>query len=165
MDNYTELKFEFSLDKLTKDMYNVINKSSWGEFNQISLTHMPGDKNWFSGIGFGGLMSTACTELNSDLYNTHYETLHNQIMKTHPFTRARLMLLKSKECMSFHSDFTKRIHVPLVTNTNCKMVIDDEVFHMLASDNLAYETNTMKQHTAFNANLNFDRIHILFDLI
>ena len=80
------------------------------------------------------------------------------------FTRVRLMNLVAGQCMSLHTDTQPRIHIPIVTNEQCLMIIDNEVKHMPAKGS-AWLTNTLKTHTALNANLTMNRIHILFDLI
>ena len=83
----------------------------------------------------------------------------NAILKDLNMYRSRVMRLKSKTCYSYHQDPTKRIHIPLVTNPNCFMVIDDEV-HRHPADGNHYLVDTTKIHTAVNASWE-DRIHII----
>lgn len=163
MDNFIRLDYQFDLDLLKKDVYNVTNLVGWGEKNQICLTHPPGEPNWF--VGTGALLTCRnFTEMNSFLKGTYYEKVHNTIKQDYPFARVRIMLLPGQRCFSLHADTTKRIHIPLSTNDQCMMIIDDEVKRMPA-DGSAWLTNTTKPHTALNGNLIFDRLHILFDLL
>ena len=37
------------------------------------------------------------------------------------------MMMNWKTCLTYHHDKTSRIHLPLVANEDCFMIIDDEV--------------------------------------
>ena len=73
--------------------------------------------------------------------------------------RTRVMRMSRKSCYSYHYDRTKRIHIPLVTNKNCFMVIEDEIFRYPADGNY-YIVDTTKMHTFVNASKE-ERIHIV----
>ena len=73
------------------------------------------------------------------------------------------MAMQHKKVMSIHTDTSKRIHIPLVTNENCLMMIERQIYHMPA-DGHAYLADTTKPHTAFNADHKLLRLHLLFDL-
>jgi hypothetical protein len=68
-----------------------------------------------------------------------------------PVYRARLMLAREKSCYSIHRDFSPRLHLPLVTNTQCNFLITDplEMFH-LPADGTTTWVNTRLPHTFFN---------------
>lgn len=63
--------------------------------------------------------------------------------------RTRIMRMKPKTCLSYHYDRTWRVHVPLITNPGCFLLIDKTAHHLEASG--AYRVNTTKYHTAINA--------------
>jgi len=63
--------------------------------------------------------------------------------------RTRIMRMKPKTCLSYHYDRTWRVHVPLITNPSCFLLIDKTAHHLKA--NGAYRVNTTKYHTAINA--------------
>ena len=63
--------------------------------------------------------------------------------------RTRIMRLKPKTCLSYHYDRTWRVHVPLITNSKCFLLIDGTAYHVPADG--AYKVNTTKYHTAINA--------------
>ena len=44
------------------------------------------------------------------------------------------------------------------------MLVDNEIIHLPADGN-PYLVNTRKRHTALNSNKDFDRIHLMFDLL
>ena len=83
----------------------------------------------------------------------------NSILQQLNSYRTRVMRMKPKTCYTYHRDFTKRLHIPLVTNPNCFFVVDDEVIRYPATGD-SYIVDTTKIHTAVNASLE-DRIHIV----
>ena len=83
----------------------------------------------------------------------------NSIIKDLNMTRTRIMNLKSKTCYSYHKDYSKRIHIPIITNENCFMIIDKKLEHYPANGTY-YIADTTKYHTAVNASWE-DRIHIV----
>lgn len=83
----------------------------------------------------------------------------NSLMKDLKMFRTRVMNLKSKTCYTYHRDYSKRLHIPIITNENCFIIIDKEVNHYPADGNY-YIIDTTKFHTALNASRN-DRIHIV----
>jgi len=163
LDNFIRLDYKFDVDLLKKDVYNVVENVGWGDKNQICLTHPPEKEDWFFGTG-PLTASKTFTQLNRFLYGSYFETTYNTIKNEYPVGRVRLMMLPGQKCFSIHADITKRIHIPVETNEQCMMIIDNEVKHMPA-DGSAWLTNTTRPHTALNGNLIFDRLHILFDLL
>lgn len=154
--------------------------------NQISLKHTTLDyeKNaWYEGCGsltykFGEnfivngelvendrkLSQTDFTVFNEHLKDTYIEHVYNCLSKDFAFGRFRVMGMPHKKCMSIHTDKTKRVHIPVFTHKDCRMVIEDSVYHLEANGN-AYLTDTTKPHTAFNGTHDFYRIHLLADLL
>ena len=83
----------------------------------------------------------------------------NSLIKDLKMYRTRVMNLKSKTCYTYHRDYSKRLHIPIITNENCFIIIDKEVNHYPA-DGSCYIIDTTKFHTALNASRE-DRIHIV----
>jgi len=98
------------------------------------------------------------------LTGTYIESIINTLQQQYSIGRARIMRLEPRKCMSLHVDLSKRIHIPVVTNTDALMIINNEIFHMPA-DGSAYLTDTTKRHTALNASKTNERLHLLFDLV
>jgi len=183
----TELEYSFDIKQLVQECNSLIDTVGLHKHhNQISLKHTEDDtfeNVWYQGCGsltykFGEdffhkngklkeneikLNQTDFTQLNRTLNGTYLEEVHNIISNSYNFGRFRLMAIPHKKCMSMHRDSSKRIHIPIKTNENCLMIIDNKVYHMPANGN-AYLTDTTKPHTAFNANHSFIRLHLLFDL-
>ena len=83
----------------------------------------------------------------------------NSVIKDLGMYRTRVMRMYSNTCYSYHKDPTMRIHIPLITNDKCFMVIDDEVIRHPADGN-HYIVDTTKMHTAINGSPE-ERIHII----
>jgi hypothetical protein len=177
---YEKLDFYFNTEQLEKECSFLIENVGLHEnHNQISLTHTQSIKEdkWYQGCGSltynfnnGSLTEKEVklseedfTEFNNEIKDFYVKSVYDEICSKYDIGRVRLMALPHKRVMSMHNDATKRIHVPVVTNENCMMVVDGNVFHMPA-DGSAFLVDTTKPHTAFNANHKFLRLHLLFDL-
>ncbi len=84
----------------------------------------------------------------------------NSIIEDLLMFRTRVMILKPKTCLTYHVDPTKRIHIPIDTNENCFLMIDQYAHH-LSADGSAYLCDTTKLHTPINASLGTNRMHIV----
>ena len=83
----------------------------------------------------------------------------NAIIDDHGLYRTRVMRMKPKTCYTYHQDPTKRLHVPVVTNDKCFLVVDDKVVRC-PEIGKPYVIDTTKLHTAVNASLE-TRVHIV----
>lgn len=83
----------------------------------------------------------------------------NNIIKQLGMFRTRIMRLHPYQCYSYHIDPTQRMHIPLITNENCFMIIEDTLYRYPADGN-HYLVDTTKIHTFVNASLE-ERIHIV----
>lgn len=179
----TELYYNFNIAKLYEECYDLIENVGLHEnHNQISLKHTNNLDNgnfWYQGTGsltysFKGqnipnereikLNQTDFIVLHEKLSNTYLAEVYETLSTKYIIGRYRLMGLGHKKCTSMHTDKSKRIHIPISTNENCLMIIENELFHMPANGN-AYLTDTTKPHTALNANHSFLRLHLLLDLV
>ena len=182
------LRYNFDIEKISYECQELLNNVGLHKHhNQISLKHTSNESAgnfWYQGCGslkykFGEdffddngnlkeakikLTQSEFTIFNKELNGTYLESVHDTIAKDYNFGRMRVMAMPHKKCMSIHVDTSKRIHIPVVTNENCLMIIDNQVYHMPATGD-AYLTDTTKPHTALNANHSFMRLHLLFDLI
>lgn len=104
------------------------------------------------------LLETDFTILCNQFKNTDFEILYNELNSRYVLGRVRLMNLKPKKCLSWHSDDSLRLHYPLYTQEGCFMIIEDEVMHLpLGTWTM---TDTTKKHTAFNGSKE-SRIHLV----
>ena len=78
-----------------------------------------------------------------------------------PVFRTRIMLARPKSCYSIHKDYSPRLHLPLVTNTECNFLLTDplQMFH-LPADGTTTWVDTRNRHTAMNGSTD-PRLHLV----
>ena len=124
---------------------------------QISLQTVEGETDYSYGTGkLTSLNNNKEKDFIVPLFDIPYT---NSIIKDLGMYRTRVMRMHSKTCYSYHQDPTMRIHIPLITNDKCFMIIDDEIIRYSADGNY-YIMDTTKMHTAVNASFE-ERIHIV----
>ena len=171
MDNFIRLDYDFDIDKLLSECYNVIDSVGL-QYNQIGLTHSKVIKYrkkvnvWFDAVGSKSPRDEKnYVVFNEKLKGSYLEKVYNDIQKYYTVGRVRIMCLSNKTCYSLHADYEKRLHLPIQTNEKCLLLVDNKALHLPADGN-AYLVDTTKQHTALNGNKGeFNRIHIIFNLI
>ena len=123
---------------------------------QVALQGVEGNSDPLYGIGKLSGIEHKENEFIIPNFNIEYT---NSILKRLGMYRSRLMTMRETSCYSYHKDPTKRIHIPLVTNDKCFMVIDD-IVHRYPADGNYYIVDTTKMHTAVNGSWE-DRVHIV----
>ena len=184
-----KLAVVFDVDRLNEEAVKIMeNHPLHKHHGQLSFTHTTkeytGKDKWYEGCGSltfihgenafdeNGelnkhtikLTEDDFTEFNEDLKDTYFYEVYKILSADYQIGRMRLMSVPPKKCLSWHADPEERIHVPLITNESCRLVIDDECFHMPA-DGSAYICDVTKPHTAFNGDHKLKRLNILFDII
>jgi len=86
-------------------------------------------------------------------------TYTNGVIQQLGMFRTRIMRVRPYSCYSYHVDPTQRMHIPLITNDDCFMIIEDQLYRYPADGN-HYLVDTTKKHTFVNASLE-DRIHLV----
>lgn len=158
---HVEVLEEINLGTIIKEA-NIIKvqlKKGWSTLGQVGIQgHKPNlDPNveWQSSIGVGHKLQYPETYFKYHLFNV--PTI-NSIMDKYGMLRTRLMQSNPKTCLTMHEDLTKRIHIPLITNPDCVMIIEDRVYYL--EPGKVYLTNTTLRHTALNAS-DRSRVHIV----
>lgn len=150
--------------KLKEEVLDCIEKHSIpGESNtQFMLqTLKEGEEDWHTGVG---RIEDLDVKLEDDYVHIQPSLKGSKIeevLKRYNGYRARIMIMHPRNVYTVHADFTKRIHIPIVTNMNCWMVwpFNQRCFQLKAG--YAYETDTTKRHTFFNGDMSETRIHIV----
>ena len=168
------LDFKYHLGFRTDDKKNI-------DFNAICVNRIPGDEKSITGGNVRGLYWTypdstnheeqrlepvkesQYTELCPEFKDTYVEEVYNLVKKHFKIGRMRFLMKPPRTCLSWHRDPEKRLHIPIITNEGCKMVIEDISFHMPA-DGSAYITDNTKYHNFFNGS-EIDRVHIVATLL
>ncbi len=99
------------------------------------------------------------SEFVKDFEHTYFKEVFDELKKYYKLGRVRLLLKEPRSTLSWHRDPEPRLHIPIVTNPGCLMVIDKTAQHMPA-DGSVWITNNTKYHNAFNGGEE-NRIHLV----
>ena len=102
---------------------------------------------------------TLFTEFVKDFENTYFKEVYEKLSKKFKLGRVRILLKEPRSTLSWHRDPEPRLHIPIITNPGCLMVIDNVAKHMPA-DGSVWITNNTKYHNAFNGGEE-NRIHLV----
>ena len=129
--------------------------------NQIMLQGVNSKADHSYGTGRLDDIDNSVKEWEQDFKEFLFPELEyvNFTLKKLNMTRTRVMKMAPKTCYSYHQDPSKRVHIPLITNEKCFLVVADEVIRLPADGNY-YVIDTTKLHTFVNASFE-DRIHIV----
>lgn len=130
---------------------------NWRQESQISLQST--ENNIDSLEGTGAVRTLKCSEKFFKVPTFNNLTYTNSIIEKLNMHRTRIMILKGRSCYTYHRDFSKRIHIPLITNKDNFFVIEDQVSRYPATGDF-YIIDTTKKHTFVNSSLE-DRVHIV----
>jgi len=184
MQHYTSYKLGIDIDKLGKTYFDFRSKLGFRtddktlrDFNAICINRIPGDENSITGGNVRGLYWTypdttnveeqrlepvqehLYTELCPEFKDTYIEEVYNLITSKFKLGRIRFLMKPPRSCLSWHRDPEMRLHIPIITNVGCRMVIEDTSFHMPANGD-GYITDNTKYHNFFNGS-EFDRVHLV----
>ena len=181
-DFYKVPNIKFDISKLKIDLEKILTKKKFNSlgiknFGAIPLNQIPGDKESTEGHNVRGtywtlpdetgkeamrdipIDETKYTELVSDFHNTYFEEVYNTLRKNFKLGRVRILLKEPRSTLSWHRDPEPRLHIPIITNPGCRMVIENIAKHMPA-DGTVTITNNKKYHNFFNGGEQ-ERIHLV----
>ena len=146
-------------------------------FGAISLTQIPGDPDSIKGSKARGIFWTKPDKTGkevvrdeqideaaySEFIDTYKDTYFKEVFETlstkYKLGRVRILLKEPRSTLSWHRDPEPRLHIPIITNPGCIMVIDNVAKHMPA-DGSVWITNNTKYHNAFNGGEE-NRVHLV----
>ena len=182
-DFHTVKDLKFDIKKLQTALKQVLSKKSYDDaagtkyIAGIALNQIPGDPNSIKGENIKGIYWTkpdssgvesvrakkvdesAYTEFVKDLEDTYFKEVYDILSKKFKLGRVRILLKEPRSTLSWHRDPEPRLHIPIITNPGCIMVIEEIAKH-LPADGSAWITNNMKYHNFFNGGEE-DRIHLV----
>ena len=181
-DFYKVPNIRFDVKKLRADLENILKLKKFNtlgikNFGAISINRIPGDEESIKGHKARGTYWTfpdesgkeakrdvaidesKYSEIVPEFKNTYFEEVYNLLKKKFKLGRVRILLKEPRSTLSWHRDPEPRLHVPIITNPGCKMVIEDVAKHMPADGSVTITNNT-KYHNFFNGGEQ-DRIHIV----
>ena len=181
-DFYQVPGLKFDIHKLKDDLKKVLKKKNFdspgiSHFGAIPLNQIPGDENSIKGHNIRGVYWTKpdssgkevsrdikideakYTEVVSEFKNTYFEEVYNTLRNKFKLGRVRVLLKEPRSTLSWHRDPEPRLHIPIITNPGCSMVIENIAKH-LPADGKVTITNNTKYHNFFNGGEEA-RIHLV----
>jgi len=182
-DFHTVKDLKFDIIKLRTALKQVLSRKSYDDaagtkyIAGIALNQIPGNPESIKGENVKGIYWTkpdnsgkeeirakrinerAYTEFVKDLEDTYFKEVYDILSKKFKLGRVRILLKEPRSTLSWHRDPEPRLHIPIITNPGCIMVIENTAKH-LPADGSAYITNNVKYHNAFNGGEE-NRVHLV----
>ena len=181
--DFQKQNLKFDILKLQEAYFQIIQTKKFEDgggishFGAICLTRKPGDPDSVKGNKARGLYWTKpdksgkevsrdvsidekeYSEFIPDYENTYFKEVFDVLKSKYKLGRVRILLKEPRSTLSWHRDPERRLHIPIITNPGCLMVIDNVAKHMPA-DGSVWITNNTKYHNAFNGGEE-NRIHLV----
>jgi hypothetical protein len=171
-DFYKVPELKFDISKLRSDLDSILENKKFNSpgvthFGAISLNQIPNDESSIKGNNIRGKYWTIAdetgkevsrdidideskyTQLVPEFNNTYFSEVYEVLSKRFKLGRVRLLLKEPRSTLSWHKDPECRLHIPIVTNAGCSMVIENVAKHLQA-DGSVWITNNTKYHNFFN---------------
>ena len=181
--DFEKQDINFDINELQKAYKQILKIKNFdgpegiSNFGAISLTQIPGDPNSIKGHKARGVFWTkpdstgkevvrdvnideaTYSEFIEDYKNTYFKEVYETLTKRFKLGRVRLLLKEPRSTLSWHKDPEPRLHIPIITNLGCSMVIENVAKH-LPADGRVTITNNRKYHNFFNGGEQA-RIHLV----
>ena len=181
-DFYKVPGLNFDISRLRKDLVKVLERKKFKSpsvthFGAISLNRVPNDQSSVEGNKIRGKYWTIAdetgkevsrdidideskyTELVPEFEDTYFKEVYETLKSKFKLGRVRLLLKEPRSTLSWHKDPEPRLHIPILTNKGCMMVIENVAKHMPADGSVTI-TNNKKFHNFFNGGEQA-RIHLV----
>ena len=182
-DFHTVKELKFDLNKLQEGLKQVLkiknydNANGIKNFAAICLNQIPGipestkgncargvywtkpDQSGEEAIRDKMIDESLYTEFVKDFENTYFKEVYQTLKSKFKLGRVRILLKEPRSTLSWHRDPEPRLHIPIITNPGCLMVIENVARH-LPADGSVYITNNVKYHNAFNGGEE-NRVHLV----
>ena len=182
-DDFQKQDVKFDIVKLQKAYKELLAIKGFtsidgiSNFGAISLTQIPGNPDSIKGHKARGVFWTkpdssgkeamrdemidesAYSEFIEEYKETYFKEVFDTLSKKYKLGRVRILLKEPRSTLSWHKDPECRLHVPIITNKGCSMVIENVAKH-LPADGRVTITNNTKYHNFFNGGEQ-SRIHLV----
>ena len=181
-DFYQVPNLNFDITKLRDDLDKILKSKRFNSpgvthFGAIPINQIPNDESSIKGNNIRGrywtiaddtgkevsrdinIDETKYTQLIPEFENTYFQKVYEILSERFKLGRVRLLLKEPRSTLSWHKDPECRLHVPIITNRGCSMVIENVAKH-LPADGKVWITNNTKYHNFFNGGEQ-DRIHLV----
>ena len=185
--NFTDFfqvpNLKFDINKMRSHLDLILQKKGFkspkgvSNFGAISLNQIPNDEDSIKGNNIRGIYWTIpdekgqevtrdvpideskYTQIVPEFKNTYFEEVYNTLKKKFKLGRVRILLKEPRSTLSWHKDPEPRLHIPIITNLGCSMVIENIAKHLPADGHVTITNNT-KYHNFFNGGEQ-SRIHLV----
>ena len=181
-DFYEVPNLKFDINRLRTDLENILKEKKFNSpgvthFGAISLNQIPNDEESIKGNNIRGKYWTIAdetgkevsrdidideskyTKLVPEFEKTYFKEVYEALSQKFKLGRVRLLLKQPRSTLSWHKDPECRLHIPIITNPGCSMVIENVAKH-LPADGRVWITNNTKYHNFFNGGEQA-RIHLV----
>ena len=180
-DFYKVPDLKFNITRLREDLESALKKkfNSPGvtHFGAISINQIPNNEDSIKGNNVKrkywtipdesgkevsrdmDIDESKYTQLVPEFENTSFKEVYETLTKRFKLGRVRLLLKEPRSTLSWHKDPEPRLHIPIITNLGCSMVIENVAKH-LPADGRVTITNNRKYHNFFNGGEQA-RIHLV----
>ena len=181
-DFYKVPDLNFDITSLKNDLDKILKNKKFKSpgvthFGAISINQIPNDINSINGNNIRGkywtiadetgkevardvdIDETKYTQLVPEFEKTYFKEVFETLSKRFKLGRVRLLLKEPRSTLSWHKDPECRLHIPIITNKGCSMVIENVAKHLPADGNV-WITNNTKYHNFFNGGEQA-RIHLV----
>ena len=154
-DFHTVPDIKFDINRLRADLDKILKKREFtspgvSNFGAISVNQIPNDTNSIKGNNTRGIYWTIpdekgvevsrdvqideskYTQLVPEFENTYFKEVYEILKKKFKLGRIRLLLKEPRSVLSWHKDPEPRLHIPIITNLGCSMVIENVAKHLPA---------------------------------
>ena len=172
----------FDISRLRNDLEKILeikkfNSPGVTHFGAIPLNQIPNDRSSIEGNNIRGKYWTIAddsgkevsrdfdideskyTQLVPEFEKTYFQEVYETLRNKFKLGRVRLLLKEPRSTLSWHKDPECRLHVPIITNKGCSMVIENVAKHLPANGKV-WITNNTKYHNFFNGGEQA-RIHLV----
>jgi len=182
-DFQTIKNLRFDISKLQNSLNQILKIKKYDtangikNFAAICLNQIPGNPESIKGNNARGVYWTKpdssgkesirdkildenlYSEFVKDFEHTYFKQVYDILKNKFKLGRVRILLKEPRSTLSWHRDPEPRLHIPIITNPGCMMVIENEAKH-LPADGSVYITNNVKYHNAFNGGEE-NRVHLV----
>jgi len=181
-DFYKVPDLKFNISRLRNDLEKILDQKKFNSpgvthFGAIPVNQIPHDENSIKGNNIRGKYWTIAddtgkeverdidideskyTQLVPEFEKTYFKEVLDKLNSRFKLGRVRLLLKEPRSTLSWHKDPECRLHIPIITNKGCSMVIENVAKHLPADGNV-WITNNTKYHNFFNGGEQA-RIHLV----
>ena len=181
-DFYEVPNLNFDIFKLREDLDKILENKKFNSpgvthFGAIPINQIPNDESSIKGHNIRGKYWTIAddtgkevsrdidideskyTQLVPEFEKTYFKEVFETLKERFKLGRVRLLLKEPRSTLSWHKDPECRLHVPIITNKGCSMVIENVAKHLPANGKV-WITNNTKYHNFFNGGEQA-RIHLV----